>query len=80
MNWYKVSQSEVQIASWCDEGVVVYIDNKRYWCAGKDTRLMRKLNSLINAKAWGKAKNLIRNWPCVREEINQEPEPQGNIW
>ncbi len=72
MNWYKFSQSPpVVIASWTNEGVVTYIDGKRYFCKGFKPKEFNYLNTLIKNKAWGKAKNVIRNWPCESEEIQR---------
>lgn len=79
MNWYKQAQ-EVQIASECSEGVVVYIGDKRYWCPGNNPKNIKHLNALINAGAFGKAKQLIRNWPCHREELKNQQDPQRSLW
>ena len=74
MNWYSFKQAEIQsvvVSSWSNEGVVAYIDGKRYFCPGYDPKSLSLLNQLIKVKAWGKAANIIRNWPCERQELKR---------
>lgn len=77
MNWYKTSQKEektVYIAAVRTDGIVVYIGDTRYFCSSFKPKEYAHLKTLIDKKAWGKAKQVIRNWPCVREEA------RGNLF
>ena len=72
MNWYKEAEIQsVIVSSWSDEGVVAYIDGKRYFCKGYNPKSLNLLNKLIKEKAWGKAAQVIRQWPCERQEMQK---------
>lgn len=76
-SWYKKSQTSakeeiVTIGAWSNEGIVVYIGNKRYFCPQLKQKDLQQLKAFIKAQAWGKAKQTMRNWPCVREELNRK--------
>jgi len=71
VNWYKMAMDEVIVSSWSNEGIVVYIDGKRYFCSSFKPKEFKYLNQLIKVKAWGKAKNLLKEWPCISEDKQQ---------
>lgn len=73
-SWYFKKESEqprVIVSSWSDEGVAVYIDGIRYFCRGYKPREKAKLDQYIKNKAWGKAIQVIRNWPAERQELRR---------
>ena len=69
MNWYKRAQQQVMITRTGPEGLAVIIDGKRYHCSGYNPLAHRRLEALIKAKAWGKAKQMCRSLQCVRSEL-----------
>lgn len=67
MSWYKYAQQEVIITSYGNHGITAYIDGKKYFCPKFNPKLFGQLRELIKNKAWGKAKQVLKNWPCDRD-------------
>jgi len=78
MNWFKRSfiieagYPEVILLRYNPEGMTVLIDNVRYRCPGYYPTVVARLNALIRAKAWGKAKQLLRTIQCINEEKEKQ--------
>ena len=74
MNWYFKKKADVKsviVASWSNEGIIAYIDNKRYYCPSFNPKRFALLNKLIKLKHFGKAAGLLRDWPCENQEIKK---------
>jgi len=77
LSWYKHAQ-EVQITSWSNEGMNVVIDGKRYWIRGYNPQSHNHLRVLIRARAYGKAKQLLRSLGA--ERVHDPNDPQGDLF
>jgi len=67
MSWYKKAQEEIVIGSYGNWGITVYINGTKYYCSQFKPKEFAYLRQLIRNKAFGKAKQLIKNWPCINE-------------
>ena len=86
MNWWKKANHrfagvpEVILLRYGPEGMYLLIDNIRYRCPGFVPGVKARMDALIRARAWGKAKQLCRSINCVNEEKEKQQDSQLTLF
>ena len=76
MHWYRIAQTNVQIAGWNNEGdLFVYINGKRYVYVNVPANVRGKLENFIKYQNWSQVFKILRNLEQI-EPPPKQTEPK----